>query len=242
MVNYLLGLSNRVANPTNTAHSQIYRHSPAPFHVHRILIGSLGSMDYLNLVSTRSIILFAPPSPTIYPSIPRDEFSSPPASPTTPTAALKHFTQPLPLPQPIAIPLDAFHSGGRDDSDLAYFLVRHVLASWAKARGPDGGGSYDGSDTSSLRVERGERGAGARDLGYGVDDTCTFGGGAGIGRAQPDRTRDAEELAWIEIYKAKTFVTRLGAKWAQGKVGEKDMRGMARALGLVLKERRSVEA
>jgi hypothetical protein len=156
------------------------------------------------------------------------------------------FAQPLPLPQPISIPLDAFLSGAgaRGESDLAYFLIRHILASWAKIRGQCG--SNKGVEAGWNEAGAGydcEGGGSERDDRYGRRDapeTRTFGGGNGIASAhryEPDRTKDAEELAWIEIYKAKTFVNRLGAKWAQGRVGEKEMRGMAKALGLALKER-----
>ena len=185
------------------------------------------------------------------------EFHTPPDSPTTPTTSLR-FAQlqlqppslPLAPPQPIAIPLDAFLSGagGRGESELAYFLIRHILNSWARKGGAEG-------HERAFDVEGREEGRAMDDeiaLSHHADyskdndnaDTRTSGGGPGIPsyqRIQP-RTKEAEELAWIAIYKAKTFLNRLGEKWAQGKVGEKEMRGMARGLGLVLKERRAVEA
>ncbi|WVQ83037.1 hypothetical protein IAT38_005175 [Cryptococcus sp. DSM 104549] len=80
-------------------------------------------MDYLTILSTRSLILF--PHPTA------GHYGSPVSSPTTPTPA---STSPKPRlllpPSPIAIPVSSILYS---DNDTAYFLVHHVLSSNASS-------------------------------------------------------------------------------------------------------------
>lgn len=82
-------------------------------------------MDYLTIITTRSIILF-PRSPQ--PS--QKRILSSPSTPQTPTSQLA-------APPPIAMPVDSFTS---HDNDVAYFLLRHVINASRPsfAYGPDG--------------------------------------------------------------------------------------------------------
>ncbi|WVW84844.1 hypothetical protein I302_106879 [Kwoniella bestiolae CBS 10118] len=76
-------------------------------------------MDYLTILSTRSLILF-PPSHILPSSLPlhRPLPSSPLSSPTSPTIIL------LP-PEPIALPLSSLVY---NETNCAYYLVHHVLS------------------------------------------------------------------------------------------------------------------
>ena len=77
-------------------------------------------MDYLDLLATRSLILFSPPTPTSHPSpISADEL--PNTTPQTPNASLPDPATPEPVSMPI-------HSLIEGSSDCLYFLVTHVLS------------------------------------------------------------------------------------------------------------------
>ena len=78
------------------------------------------TMDYLDLLATRSLILFSPPTSTIHLS-PLHTDDSPNTTPQTPNTGLPDPA----APEPVSMPIQSLIEGS---SDCHYFLITHVLA------------------------------------------------------------------------------------------------------------------
>lgn len=173
-------------------------------------------MDYLSILATRSLTLF-PRAHTHHACT-----LSATSSPDTPLASTPHLVR----PRPISIPIQNILLS---DTDLAYFLVQHVLSHQplshvSFSRGLDSPGNVHGDQEAGWMEGSPGEGHG---LGY-------FGTSPLSGYGKPVIV-EAEVMVWKEIDKAKNFVRSLGT-WFAGhtSMGEGDLKAMAEASGLGL--------
>ncbi|RSH90990.1 hypothetical protein EHS25_010166 [Saitozyma podzolica] len=177
-------------------------------------------MDYLSILATRSLTLF----PRVHTHHARTLSAT--SSPDTPLASTPHLVR----PRPVSIPIQNILLS---DTDLAYFLVQHVLSHQplshvSFSRGFHSPGNLHGSqEDGGMEGSPGE-GHEGHGLGY-------FGPSPLSGYGKPFIV-EAEVMVWKEIDKAKNFVRSLGT-WFAGhtSMGEGDLKAMAETSGLGLR-------
>jgi hypothetical protein len=175
-------------------------------------------MDYLSILATRSLTLF----PRAHTQHTRTLSAT--SSPDTPLASTPHLVR----PRPVSIPIQNILLS---DTDLAYFLVQHVLSHqplshMSFSRGLHSPGSLRGGQEDGWMDENPREGHG-HGHGHGYLGTSPL---SGYGKPV---IVEAEVMVWNEIDKAKNFVRSLGT-WFAGhtSMGEGDLKAIAEASGL----------
>lgn len=97
-------------------------------------------MDYLNIIATRSLVLFAPQRP----AVPHSAKSS-----SSSHGSSEHDGLLVP-PSPIAIPITSIMAS---DTDLAYFLLQQIFAVQPESTFANSLGTSPGSVDRALRIE-----------------------------------------------------------------------------------------
>jgi hypothetical protein len=182
-------------------------------------------MDYLTILATRYVILFPHPITTMHAPLPSTS-----SAPHTPTG-----TAHLVRPTPISIPIQSILLS---DTDLAYFLVRHVLSSQPVSQLSFSRALSLSPPTDPLTLaqhdehEHEEGQALATSNQNGMSPGAYF-GNSPVGGYGKEITVEAEVMVWKEIDKAKNFVRALGSWVAgHGSMSEGELKALAEVYGL----------